>query len=60
MTYRTFKRSCTNWREYATAEKTTVDTGLSREVALAVCQNYNSNLSEEEKLNGTKLEFEEE
>ena len=59
-TYYTFKRSCRNWREFAQAEKITVETGLTYEEARAACKDFNDNLIEAEQEAGTKLEFTEE
>jgi len=59
-TYYTFKRSCRNWREFASAEKETVETGLSYTEAREACQQFNANLTEAEQEAGTKLEFTEE
>lgn len=59
-TYKTFKRSCTDFRELATARKTTEDTGLTYEQALAACNRFNSNRTARQKRKGTKLEFTEE
>ena len=59
-TYYTFKRSATNWREFASAEKITVDTGLSWAEAREACEEFNANRSDSEIEAGTKLEFTEE
>lgn len=56
-TYYTFKRSCKNWQEFASAEKITVTTGLSYDEAREECKEYNDNLSEADIENGTKMEF---
>lgn len=58
--YRTFKRSCTNWKEFANAPKITVDTGLTMEEARAQCQEFNENRTERQIEKGTKMEFEKE
>lgn len=55
--YSTFLRSARNFREFAQAEKIVQDTDLTYEEAREACQQYNSNLTEKEKENGTKLEF---
>lgn len=60
MTYRTFKRSATNWREFSTGKKTTVDSGLTHEEAFRQCEEFNRDRSQAELSNGTKLEFESE
>lgn len=59
-TYYTFLRSARNFREFASAEKRTVDTGLTYEEARAQCREYNANLSDADKEAGTKMEFTEE
>lgn len=55
--YSTFLRSARNFREFAQAEKIIKDTGLTYEEAREACLNYNANLTDSEKENGTKLEF---
>lgn len=59
-TYYTFVRSCRNWKEFASAEKVTQETGLSYEEAREACQQFNANLTESEVEAGTKMEFTEE
>jgi hypothetical protein len=59
-TYFTFLRSCKNWKEFASAEKIVRNTGLTYEEARQECLEYNANLTEKEKEEGTKLEFTEE
>jgi hypothetical protein len=59
-TYYTFLRSCTNWREFAAAPKITQETNLSYDEARTACQDFNSNLSDKEIEDGTKMEFTEE
>lgn len=56
-TYKTFKRSATNWREFATARKITEDTGLTLEEARERCDRYNENRTSHQICKGTKLEF---
>lgn len=56
-TYYTFIRSCRNWREFASAEKVTQDTGLSYSEAREACEQFNANLTESQVEAGTKLEF---
>jgi hypothetical protein len=56
-TYKTFKRSCTNWQEFASARKITEDTGLSYEQAQRRCENFNNNRNARQIRNGTKMEF---
>lgn len=57
LTYYTFTRSCRNWKEFASAEKVTQETGLSYTEAREACENFNANLSESEIEAGTKMEF---
>lgn len=59
-TYRTFKRSCTNWQEFATARKITVERGLSYSEAYDRCQEFEKNLTPAQKRKGTRMEFERE
>ena len=56
-TYRTFKRSATNFEEFASAPKIEVDSGLSYEEARAACAEFNDNRTDDEIAKGTKLEF---
>jgi len=56
-TYKTFKRSCRNWREFASARRITVDTGLSAEEALRQCDRFNESRTDAQILRGTKMEF---
>ena len=58
--YRTFLRSATNWREFASAKKTEVDTGLTLQEAREQCEEYNNNRTALQEEQGTKMEFEEE
>ena len=58
--YRTFIRSARNWKEFSSAEKKEVETGLTLAEARAACQEYNDNRTEAEEDAGTKMEFEEE
>ncbi len=60
MSYRTFKRSCRNWKEFSSARKITYSTGLTREEAYEECQNFNNNRTSAQIARGTKLEFTEE
>ena len=55
--YETFKRSARNWTEFAQAEKTVVETGLTYSEAQDACRDFNDNRTDEEKAQGTKLEF---
>lgn len=60
MSYRTFKRSARNFREFASAEKIEDETGLTYGEARDRCLDYNADLTDREKEEGTKMEFEEE
>lgn len=60
MSYKIFKRSCRNWKEFASAKKITVERGLTREEALDRCQQYNADLTPRQRQRGTKYEFTEE
>jgi hypothetical protein len=55
--YKTFKRSCTNWEQFARARKMTQEIGLTYEQAKERCQYFNQNLTTAQKRKGTKLEF---
>lgn len=57
MRYKTFLRSCVNWRQFASARKTTQETGLSYEEAMQRCANYNSARTSRQIKRGTKMEF---
>ena len=59
-TYRTFKRSCRNWTEFASARKMTEDRGLSYEQARERCEEFNRNRTSAQIRKGTKMEFEKE
>jgi hypothetical protein len=59
-TYRTFMRSCTNWQQFCSARKRTVDTGLTYEQAQRACREYNANRTATQIKRGTKMEFESE
>lgn len=58
--YRTFKRSCRNWTEFAKARKITEDRGLTYEEAKKRCEEFNKNLTPRQISKGTKMEFEKE
>jgi hypothetical protein len=60
MKYVTFLRSARNFKELASNPKIIQEIGLSYHDARANCQEYNSNLSERDIENGTKMEFTEE
>lgn len=55
--YRTFIRSCTDWRSFATARKVTQETGLTYEQARERCREYNTKLTSCQIRKGTKMEF---
>lgn len=55
--YRTFKRSCRNWTEFAKARKITEDTGLTYEQARDRCEAFNSHRTSKQIRKGTKMEF---
>lgn len=55
--YKTFKRSCTNWKQFFSARKITQSTGLTYEQARAECEAFNVNLTPAQIRKGTKLEF---
>lgn len=55
--YKTFKRSCTNWKEFGSARKITEETGLTYEQAVQRCEAYNVNRIPAQIRTGTKLEF---
>lgn len=57
MYYKTFLRSCTDWKSFAKARKITQETGLTYDQALARCEAYNANRSPRQIRKGTKLEF---
>jgi len=55
--YKTFLRSCTNWREFGKARKITQDTGLTYEQAWQRCQDYKARRTPRQIKKGTMLEF---
>lgn len=55
--YKTFKRSCTDWKSFARARKITEETGLTYDQALERCREFNASLTSAQKRRGTKLEF---
>ena len=59
-TYRTFKRSCTNWEQFSKSNKMTVNRGLSLEKAREDCDLFNNNRTSQQIRRGTKMEFEQE
>ena len=56
-TYKTFKRSCTNWRTFAKSRKITVDTRLSYDEARRACDGFNASRTAAQIRKGTMLEF---
>ena len=61
MTYRTFKRSCLNWKEFGNpSRKLTEERGLTLEEAHRFCENANKNLTPAQKRRGTMYEYEKE
>jgi hypothetical protein len=55
--YKTFLRSCTDWKSFSSARKITQDTGLSYEDAQRRCADYNDNRTPAQIRKGTKMEF---
>ena len=55
--YKTFTRSCTDWKSFGAARKRTVETGLTATQAYQRCQEYNANRTPAQIRKGTKLEF---
>ncbi len=55
--YKTFKRSCTNFQQFGSARKMTVETGLTYEQAKERCEQFNNNRTSAQIRKGTKLEF---
>ena len=55
--YKTFKRSCRNWKEFGSARKITDMTGLTYEEARQRCQTLNAELTAAQRRRGTKYEF---
>jgi hypothetical protein len=58
--YRTFKRSCTNWKDFGSARKITDERGLTLEEARRRCDDFNNNRTAAQVKKGTKMEFEQE
>lgn len=58
--YRTFKRSCRNWTEFASAHKITDMSGLTYEEARQRCENLNKDLTPAQLRRETRYEFEKE
>ena len=55
--YKTFLRSCTDWKSFSSARKITQDTGLTYEEAQRRCADYNDNRTPRQIRKGTKMEF---
>jgi len=55
--YKTFKRSCNNWRQFGSGRKITEETRLTYEQARQRCQDFNANRTPAQKRKGTMLEF---
>lgn len=56
-TYRTFIRSCRDFKEFAKARKYTVEVGLTLAEARARCEAYNAARNAAQLRKGTKMEF---
>jgi len=56
-TYKTFKRSATNWETFAKGRKITVDTRLTYDEARRQCENFNKNRTKAQIKRGTMMEF---
>lgn len=54
---RVFKRSCTNWAEFAKARKITVDMVNTEEEAKRICDWFNEHRTSRQIRRGTKMEF---
>jgi len=59
-TFKTFKRSATNWETFSSARKITVDRGLTEDEARRACKRFNENRTPAQIRKGTKLEYTEE
>ena len=57
MSYKTFIRSCTDWKSFAKARKITDCTGLTEAEAIDRCEWYNSRLNARQIRKGTKMEY---
>ena len=56
-TYKTFKRSATNFEQFGAARRITEDTGLSYETARQRCEEFNKNRNARQIRKGTMMEF---
>jgi len=57
MSFKTFKRSATNWEQFARARKITDERGLSYDEAKQRCDAFNNSRTPAQIKAGTKLEF---
>jgi hypothetical protein len=57
MSYKTFIRSCTDWKSFAKARKITDSTGLTEKEAHDRCEWYNNNRNARQIAKGTKMEY---
>ena len=55
--YKTFLRSATNFKSFASARKITQDTGLTYEEARRACEQFNASRTARQIRKGTKMEF---
>ena len=55
--YKTFLRSCTDWKSFGSARKMTQETGLTYDQARERCEAYNKNRNTAQIRKGTKMEF---
>lgn len=55
--YKTFKRSCTNWKQFGSGRKITEETGLTYDQARQRCEEFNKNRNSRQIRKGTMLEF---
>lgn len=56
-TFKTFKRSATNFTQFAAARKITVDRGLTQDEARRACEAFNASRTPSQVRRGTKMEF---
>jgi hypothetical protein len=59
-TYRTFRRTCRNWKQFASARKLTEERGLTEAEAHRFCRNANAGRSKSQIARGTVYEYEQE
>ena len=55
--YKTFLRSARNFKQFASARKTTVDRGLTLDEARRACERFNAERTAADRARGTKMEF---